>query len=175
MKNRWLVIGAIVLIVILFIALVVYFLLPKPVPATTPLSTNPFSDAVVTGTANNVTSPATFSVNFYKWYIANREANSNFPTTDQLTTEFSQWTTSNFILYYQSSIHNVNIDADPVLYAQDDPLQWGAGMTATILSQTDTTSSVQVVIGSGSLAHTYTVKLVKNNEQWLIDSISGTY
>ena len=174
MKGRTLVIGIIILVVIVAI-LIAIALLYHPAPAPSPLSTNPFADAVQTGAANSVASPAVFSTNFYKWYIGNREANPNFPSTAQLASAFTQWMTPAFILQYQSTVNDPNNDADPILYAQDDPLGWGSGMTATILTQTDTASSVKVLIGSGSLVHTYTLQLVKSNGQWLINSISGTY
>ena len=171
-----------VLIFVFVVALVfgiIFFLLQKP--ANTPASqsnktqSNPFADSIATASANLTESPATFSIDFYKWYMGNREADPNFPSTAQLTNSFPQWTTTNFILHYQSTAADLNIEEDPVLYAQDNPLQWGSGLTATILMQTNTTSSVQVLVGSGSLIHTYTVQLVKSNGQWLVDSISGTY
>jgi ribosomal protein L21E len=169
------VIACVIVFLIIVLLGIGYFLSIKSAPSSAPFSTNPFADAVQTGTANQTDSPATFSVNFYKWYIGNRETDPSFPSTDQLASSFTQWMTPAFILKYQSEVGDVNIDADPILFAQDDPRGWGAGITGTVVSQTDTSSSVQVVIGSGSLAHTYTLQLIKSNGQWLIDSIGGTY
>ena len=176
MKRRGLIIAVIILALIV-VALVIFalFFYSAPAPTTSPLDTNPFADAVEVGTTNTAVSPATFSMNFYKWYIGNKAANLSFPFSDQLATSFSQWATPAYILQYQSERADVvNFDEDPVLYAQDDPRTWGSGLTASILSQTDTTSSVQVEVGSGSLVHTYTLQLVKTNGQWLINSIAGT-
>jgi len=177
MNKRWLVIGGIILAVL--IAILVIFLIFFNKPAIAPvsslktLSNNPFADAVNTEAENTVTSPATFAMNFYKWYVANMEASVSFPTAQQLTTLFPQWTTSAFILQYQSEKHDINFDEDPVLYSQDIPDGWGSGLTATIQSQTATASTVQVVIGTGTSAQTYIVQLVMGNGQWLINSISS--
>ena len=174
MKNRWILILVIfILIIIIGVFISVLFLQPKHA-LVLPLSTNPFADSALIGNSNLVVSPDTFAINFYKWYIGNREVNPSFPTSDQLTTSFTQWATSSFILQYQSTINDPGTDADPILYAQDDPRGWGSGITGTILSQTNTTSSVKVVIGSGTI-HTYIVQLIKNNGQWFVNSITGTY
>jgi hypothetical protein len=178
MKKRWLVVILISLAIIVIGFLIVALFFKPQSASISPtslktLSNNPFADAVNTGTTNTVASPATFSMNFYKWYVANIEENDTFPTTQQLTTLFPQWATSAFILQYQSEKHDINFDEDPVLYSQDIPDGWGFGLTATVLAQTATTSSVQVVIGSGSSAQTYTVQLVMSNGQWLVNSISS--
>jgi hypothetical protein len=173
--KYWKILLALVLVILIAIIAAGYFFFAKSAPVAAPFAANPFADDVETGTANQVTSPAAFSANFFKWYIGNRETDPSFPSTDQLSNLFTKWMTPAFILKYQSEVGDPNIDADPILFAQDDPRGWGSGITGTVLSQTDTTSSVQVVIGSGSLAHTYTLQLVKSNNQWLIDSISGTY
>jgi hypothetical protein len=175
MKTNWLVIGLIVIVVALIIfATVIFFFFRTPKPAPSPFNSNPFSSAIDTGSANQTVSPATFALNFYKWYIGNKTTDINFPSTEQLSTLFPQWTTQSFILTYQSERSDLNFDEDPVLYAQDDPRGWGTGFTANVLSETATASSVQVVIGSGTMTHTYTVELVKQNNQWLINSISGS-
>jgi hypothetical protein len=175
MKRHWLTALIIVVVVILLLFLAFAFTGKRQQAPQTNPNYNPFSDSIATTDQNQVTSPATFSINFYKWYIGNVKANISFPSTTQLETEFPAWTTSNFILHYQSTESDPNTDADPILFAQDDPTQWGSNMSAKILTETDTSSAVQVVIGSGSLAHTYVVSLIKSNNQWLIDSISGTY
>jgi hypothetical protein len=171
--KKWIVIGVVIIFLLLGITVVFLLLRPASAPAS-PLNTNPFADALDTGTANLTESPDTFSTDFYKWYIANKEKDSGFPSTNQLTTEFTQWATPQFILQYQSAKDDPDLDADPILFAQDDPRGWGPGMTGTIVSQTDTTSTVTVVIGTGSI-HTYTLQLNKDNGHWLINSISGSY
>jgi hypothetical protein len=175
MKNRWLLIGIVVVVLIVIVVIVVALSNKPQQSAVIPPTVNPFADAVDTGSANTVLSPADFSVNFYKWYIGNREADPSFPSADQLQNGFTQWMTPQFILEYQATVSDPDNDADPILYAQDDPRGWGSGISAAIQSQTDSASTVTVAIGSGSSVHNFTLQLVKSNGQWLISSISGTY
>ena len=174
MKKRWLVI-VVILLALIVIALIVFALFShsQPVPASPLDHSNPFADSVDTGSANTAVSPATFTVNFYKWYIGNYESSLVFPTAQQLTTSFPQWATTAFILRYQSERDDIDFGEDPVLYSQDVPDGWRSGLTAKILNQTATSSSVQFELGTGSLTQTYFIQLVKSNGQWFIDSISS--
>ena len=175
MKKRGLII-AIIIFAIITIAIIIFVLFPhsQPVVPASPMDhSNPFASAIDTGAANTVVSPDTFTVNFYKWYIGNYQSQVGFPTTQQLATTFTQWATPAFILKYQSDRSNVDFGVDPVLYSQDLPDGWRLGLTAKILSQTPTSSSVQFQLGTGSLAQIYYVQLVKGNGQWLIDSITS--
>jgi flagellar basal body-associated protein FliL len=101
MKNRWIiVVGVLVVLLVVGFFAYVLFLQPKSATVSTPVSltTNQFPEAVTTAPTKLTTTPDTFSINFYKWYIGNKEADINFPSATQLTTTFAQWTTASFIL-----------------------------------------------------------------------------
>ena len=175
MKSRSVIIIGVVLVVIIICIIVSVMLTVKPAPTatTSPLTTNPFADDAVVGNANLAVSPDAFAISFFKWYIGSREVTIDFPTQDQLVSVFTPWTTSSFILHYQETLNSPGNETDPILYAQDDPSDWGLGITATILSQTSDSSTVKVTVGTDGI-HIYTVQLVKGNGHWLINSISGT-
>lgn len=164
---KWITIAVLGLLVII-VGIVLLFGTKTPAPQTQ--TTNTVTLPVA---AQALQSPAEFATDFYTWYISNREKGPSFPTPNNLTSVLGPWLTPQFIANWQTII--TNTDADPVLWAQDNPATWGHGITASIVSQSNSASSVRVLIGSGKTTHTFTLQLVKSGNSWRIDSVAGTF
>ena len=113
-----------------------------------------------------------FAAAFYNWYLQNLKQNPTFPDPDIRNQIFAPWLSSNFIANWDT-IGNT-IDADPALLASDNPETWGPGVFSSLLSQTSSTATVRVTVGSGTSAHGFIVKLVKGSDGgWRIDSVAS--
>ncbi|MBA3789171.1 DUF3828 domain-containing protein [Patescibacteria group bacterium] len=166
--KHWKIILAVLVIVILG-DLALTFLLINKAPA--PTNNNP-GNPFATSTQNTVESPAVFTTNFYKWYLANRKESLAFPASDNLNSLLGPWLTPRFIANWKKII--ADTDADPAILSQDDPSNWGPGLGSSIISQSNTASTVKISIGSGLTVYTYIVRLIKIDGNWRIDSVAGS-
>lgn len=159
-----------------------YFLtVPKTTSSTLPTSTQTTSTVQVQPTpnvpvpqeiSNQTSSPAEFTKDFYAWYLQGIMKDASFPNSDQFKSTIHNWLTPDFIANWQTMIENINVS--PILLAQDYANSWSTNITASATSQTATTTSVLVSLGTISDLKRLVVELVPVTDgTWRISRISN--
>lgn len=108
--------------------------------------------------------PSAVAEKFYAGYVAEVDANKD--TTVWVSK--SKLATEKFKKAYAKAMNSEDLDADPVLNAQDIPDKpFKAGKPVI----KDDKATVVLNAGSGEYRHSVTVKLVKTDGVWLLDSV----
>lgn len=108
--------------------------------------------------------PGTVAETFYAGYVAQVEANKD----TKVWVAGSKLVTANFKKAYSKAMNAKEVDADPVLNAQDVPSKpFKAGKPEI----KDTTATVVLVTSFGREKHQVTARLLKVNGVWLLDSV----
>lgn len=101
---------------------------------------------------------------FYEGYVAQVEANKD----TKKWVAGSKLVTANFKKAYAKAMNAEEVDADPVLNAQDVPTKpFKAGKPEI----KDSAATVVLVTSFGKEKHQVTARLVKVNGVWLLDSV----
>jgi hypothetical protein len=108
--------------------------------------------------------PAAVAQKFYAGYVAQVEANKD----TKKWVAASKLVTPNFKKAYAKAMNAEEVDADPVLNAQDVPSKPFKAQKPDIK---DTTATVVLVTSFGKEKHQVTAKLVKAGGLWLLDSV----
>lgn len=114
--------------------------------------------------ANAAADPGTVAEKFYAGYVAQVEANKD----TKKWVAGSKLVTPNFKKAYAKAMSAKEVDADPVLNAQDVPSKpFKAGKPEI----KDTTATVVLVTSFGRESHKVTATLRKVDGVWLLDSV----
>lgn len=157
--KTWTIIAT-VLGIIIIIGVVLLFLIPKPAQVPTQPAGNPFGQQAE-DIGNTAASPANVTLNFYKWYLSHDGSVE--------ASALSDWLTPAFVTGSQTI--RTDEELDPFLLSQDVPSA-DASLSASLLNQSASDSTVRLVIQASDGGATYTVHLLNVSGQWRIDSIS---
>lgn len=108
--------------------------------------------------------PGAVAEKFYAGYVAQVEANRD----TKKWVAGSTLVTAGFKKSYAKAMNAEEVDADPVLNAQDVPSKPFKAGKAEIK---DTTATVVLTTSFGDQKHQVTAKLVKVSGAWLLDSV----
>jgi hypothetical protein len=171
--------------VVIFIGGCVYLYIltspEKPVATVTTPTTTPSTDNSYFGQSTQTTTivpvtpeaqatdPSEFTKNFYAWYLDGFK-NITFSRSDKFKSEINNWLTPDFLQNWSAITQDSG--SDPVLLAQDYFDSWITNMQTSITTQTATTSTVMLTLGTSSQKNILSVSLVKHDTSWRIDSVS---
>ena len=139
----------------------------KPAPAVNSVSFPTATETPVpTGQA-----PDQFAAAFYTWYFVNYNNDyGNSSLMAVMEAHLPEWLTPTFAANFQE-IADTN-DADPIFLGQDSP-PVDSKITANVLDQTLSESTVRVLFTSSLGSGGYLVHLLKVNGEWRIDSVAS--
>ena len=108
--------------------------------------------------------PGQVAEKFYAGYVAQADANKD----TKAWVAGSKLVTAKFKKAYAKAMNAEEVDADPVLNAQDVPTQ---SFKAEKTEINDATATVVLTTSFGTGKHQVTAKLVKVDGVWLLDSV----
>lgn len=163
---------SIVAAIIILIGAVLFFVLRGTAPGTP--TTQPTTSGTSFGTpAPSVTvAPDTaesFSIKFYQWYLAGTENVPGFIFSNDYTQHIGDWLTADFAARLPAI--GTQLDQDPLFFSQDFQPDWLTTIHATPVSTDGATSTVQVLLGSGTLARSLVVTVVQVTGGWRIADV----
>ncbi|MCW1915618.1 YbjP/YqhG family protein [Luteolibacter sp. GHJ8] len=109
--------------------------------------------------------PSAVAEKFYAGYVAEVEANKD----TKVWVAKSKLASEKFKKAYAKAMNSDELDADPVLNAQDIPDKPFKAQKPVIK---DDKATVVLNAGSGEYKHSVTVKLVKTDGVWLLDAVN---
>ena len=167
-------------LILLCVVLGIYFLLlqskqpavPPPLAYPTPktIENTVETPATITRPVETELTPADVVTSLYRWYINGLAANIHFTSSPEYKTSLPTWLTQDFISHLESTA--TQIDADPILLAQDYGSSWLTNMTVTMQNKTIDQSTVILTLGVRREVRILNIHLVYTQHTWLIDSIS---
>lgn len=150
--------------------------IPVPVPTKTTSTNSTFGQPAQNvplpkQISNQTSSPAQFAANFYTWYLQGLMSNQSFSNSNQFKSGITDWLTPDFITNWSTIIENT--DMNPVLLAQDYANSWLTNINTSVVTQTATTTTVLVSLGTSSQIHNLTVDLMNIADgTWRIASVT---
>jgi hypothetical protein len=161
--KGWKMFGIILVVLILLFILGVFLIARTPNSSTEPITQN------VTPASPSAPPPTAIAQGFYAWYLRGEINDENFASSSDYTSGLSQWLTPNFLANYQTAA--ANTDVNPFTQSQDYEDSWATNIQTTIISQTNTLSTILVTLGTGSDTQNLILQLLPIGGYWKIDSI----
>ncbi len=164
-----------ILSLVLLIACGIYFIfLRQSPPLNNPTPPPTFSGfgkpAESTPLLNETSSPLDFTFNFYTWYLQNLSRDQSFTSSSRFQSESEQWLTTDFASNWNNIVQSS--ESDPVLLTQDYQDSWASNVQVTPLSQTATSTSFLVALGTSEQLHQIRVTLIPFDNTWRIKSVA---